>query len=395
VITFAADRFQNMTVFSAPCCHQLPEPQTTPAPPLEDRIYIAFSFSDGDNLAYDQNTMRELWDNPDRGRVPMNWTISPALWDAAPAILRYYRETATSNDLLVAGVSGLGYIYTTPWPDDTFRLFTGLTGRYMAQAGLDILWVHNMMNGRSVDLSQTDAQAYIDDVDPLGMMLLSGPPGVGIFSGTTPHSFGPWAVSLADARDWIAEASADWDRHSPLFVSLHLSAWDISPSDVVEIADSLGPDYVVVRADQYFELIREAMERSSNLALGKPTTASEALAENPPSMAVDGAAGTYWNSGDSAPQWIEIDLGTPQAIGSIALLTAQLPDGDTVHRVLGRASAGDPYRLLHAFAGFTTDHQWLHYTPLRPWEHVRFVRVQTTASPSWVAWKEIRLYPPT
>lgn len=395
VITFAADRFQNMTVFSAPCCHELPDPEMTPAPPLEDKIYIAFSFSDGDNLAYDQNTMRELWDDPDRGRVPMNWTISPALWDAAPAVLRYYRETATANDVLVAGVSGLGYVYPTPWPDDTFHLFTGLTGRYMDRAGIDILWVLNMVNGQSVEMSPADAQAYVDDVDPLGMMLLSGPPGVGIFAGTTPHSSGPWAVSAADARDWIAEASGDWDGYSPLFLSVHLSAWEISPSDVVEIAGSLGPDYVVVRADQYFELIREATTRWPNLALEAATTASGALPENPPSMAVDGGPGTYWNSGDSAPQWIEIDLGRPQTIGSVALLTAQLPDGDTVHRVLGKGSVGDPYRLLHAFAGFTTEHQWLHYAPPKPWEDVRFVRVWTTVSPSWVAWKEIRLYPPT
>lgn len=258
VITFAANWFQNLTVFSARCCHELLDPQVLPTPSLEDKIYVTFSFSDGDNLAYDQDYLRWLWADPARGQVPMNWTISPALWDAAPAILRYYRETATPNDLLVAGVSGVGYIYTTPWPDDTFRLFTGLTGRYMDRAGFDILWVHNMVNGQSVDVSQSDAQAYVDDVDPLGMMLLSGPPGVGIFAGTTPHSFGPWAVSAADAQDWIAEASGDWDGDSPLFLSVHLSAWEISPSDVVEIASSLGPDYVVVRADQYFELIREA-----------------------------------------------------------------------------------------------------------------------------------------
>lgn len=394
VITFAADRFQNMTVFSAPCCHELPDPEVMPAPPLEDKIYVTFTFSDGDNLAYDQNSMRGLWDNPDRGRVPMNWTISPALWDAAPSILRYYRETATANDLLVAGVSGVGYVYPTPWPDETFHLFTELTARYVSQAGMDIVWVFNIVGGQPVEMSQTETQAYIGDVDPRGMMLISGPPGVGIEAGTTPLSSVLGAVSVADARERIAEASGDWDGYSPLFLSVHLYAWEISPSDVVEIASSLGSDYVVVRADQYFELIGEATSTWPDLALGKPTTASDSVAENPPSMAVDRVPGTYWNSGDYAPQWVEIDLGSPQAIGSISLLTAQLPDGDTVHRVLGKASAGDPYRLLHTFAGFTADGQWLRRSPVRPWEDIRFLRVQTTASPSWVAWKEIHLYPP-
>ncbi len=132
-----------------------------------------------------------------------------------------------------------------------------------------------------------------------------------------------------------------------------------------------------------------------NIALGKPAIASQFLPESPPSAAVDGGCGTVWNSGDYAPQWIEIDLGTPQAVGQISLLTAQLPPGDTLHRVLGKARPGDPYQLLHEFEGFTTDAQWLDYSPPTPWEDVRFLRVETTMSPSWVAWREIQLYPPS
>jgi hypothetical protein len=263
----------------------------------------------------------------------------------------------------------------------------------MDRAGLDMVCVFNILQAQWVQMSQAEAQAYIDDVDPLGIMLSGSE--VGILGGTTPQSPGRSAVSVADAEAGIAELSAGWDHDSPLFLSIYMIAWDTSPSDVVEIANSLGPDYVIVRADQYFELIREATTTWPNLALEAATTASGALPENPPSMAVDGGSGTYWNSGDLAPQWIEIDLGRPQTIGRISLLTAQLPDGDTVHRVLGKGSAGDPYRLLHAFAGLTTEHQWLHYAPPKPWVDVRFVRVWTTVSPSWVAWKEIRLYPPT
>jgi hypothetical protein len=112
------------------------------------------------------------------------------------------------------------------------------------------------------------------------------------------------------------------------------------------------------------------------------------------SGAVDGSPEFIWNSGDFAPQWIEIDLGAPQSIGRVALLSAQSPEGDTVHRVLARASAGDPYELLHEFAGFTSDAQWIHYSPQEPWENVRYLRIKTIGSPSWVAWREIQVYPP-
>ncbi len=395
VYVLAADWFKNMTVFSARCCRQMTDPEAPPTPPLEDRIFVTFTFSDGDNLQYDQQSMRGIWDSPDRGRVPMNWTISPLLWDAAPAILRYYRETATANDLLVAGASGAGYASPTPWPDATLHLFTEQTAKYMDRAGIDTVHVLNWVDGQLVEMSQAEAQAYIDDVGPVGIMLNWGPgTETTILNGTTPQSTMRATGSVAEAQGAIAQLAAGWDGTSPLFLSIGINAWEMSPSDVVEIANSLGPEYTVVRADQYFELVREA-NPLPNLALGKPATVSQFLPESPPSMAVDGAFDFIWNSGDYAPQWIEIDLGSPQPIGQISLLTAQLPRGDTVHRVLGKAGAGDPYQLLYEFTGFTTDGQWLDYSPPTPWEDVRFLRVETTTSPSWVAWREIRVYGPS
>jgi hypothetical protein len=52
-------------------------------------------------------------------------------------------------------------------------------------------------------------------------------------------------------------------------VLFRIFAWEMTPSDVVEIANSLGPEYTVVRADQYFELVREA-NPLPNLALENP-----------------------------------------------------------------------------------------------------------------------------
>jgi hypothetical protein len=73
------------------------------------------------------------------------------------------------------------------------------------------------------------------------------------------------------------------------------------------------------------------------------------------------------------------------------LLTAQSPRGETVHRVSVKAAVDDPYRTVHVFSGPTTDDRLLRYAPHRPLKCVRFVRIETTESPSWVAWREIRL----
>ncbi|MGE5227069.1 MAG: hypothetical protein ACM3OO_09375, partial [Planctomycetaceae bacterium] len=61
----------------------------------------------------------------------------------------------------------------------------------------------------------------------------------------------------------------------------------------------------------------------------------------------------------------------------------------------GKAAPDAPFRVLHEFRGFTTDDRWLLFTPSAPWTNVRILRVRTTDSPSWVAWREIRVLPAT
>ncbi|NOY99181.1 MAG: amidohydrolase family protein [Chloroflexi bacterium] len=121
--------------------------------------------------------------------------------------------------------------------------------------------------------------------------------------------------------------------------------------------------------------------------------ASASLPSDPPENAFDGDVDTVWNSGDDAPQWIAIDLGAPTTVTGIRLTVAQYPNGYTVHRVLGKGTEGD-YQLLYEFAGETQDGDVLVYTPPEPWRDIRFVKIETTESPSWAAWKEIVIETP-
>ena len=87
-----------------------------PKPPLENKIYVAFILSDGDNLQYVEHLMRKLWNDPARGQVPIGWTVSPAMVDAMPGALNFYYESGTRNDNLISGPSGYGYAYPNMWP---------------------------------------------------------------------------------------------------------------------------------------------------------------------------------------------------------------------------------------------------------------------------------------
>jgi hypothetical protein len=91
---------------------------------------------------------------------------------------------------------------------------------------------------------------------------------------------------------------------------------------------------------------------------------------------------------------VEIDLGAPVSVARVRLFASQYPDGSTTHRILTRETTSDPWTVQYTFAGSTSDNQVLEYSPAGPWTNVRYIRVDTTASVSWVAWKEIEVYAP-
>ena len=130
-----------------------------------------------------------------------------------------------------------------------------------------------------------------------------------------------------------------------------------------------------------------------NLALRGTARASHSLQANPPSNAIDGVTSDWWGAGAFATQWIEIDLGRPTAIGLIRLVVSQSPAGETRHQVLVGSSRAELYRI-HAFEGPTTDGQLLEFAPEAPIQNIRYVRVVTTLSPSWISWREIEVIAP-
>jgi len=129
----------------------------------------------------------------------------------------------------------------------------------------------------------------------------------------------------------------------------------------------------------------------ANVAYGKPVRASRSN-QAQPEGAVDGNPDTYWGAGDFAPQWIEIDLGESYTITELRLLIGQSPPGETTHRVLIKGpEVEDAFFEAHTFRGVTTDLQLLTLIFPEPIKAVRYVRIETTRSPSWVGWKEIEV----
>ncbi len=193
-------------------------------------------------------------------------------------------------------------------------------------------------------------------------------------------------------QDWQVESCAfgfdgwllwTWDREE-LVPGKALFWSGLSENGMIETA--LSPLY---RPDP----CRAGPFPGQNRGFRRPARSSAAIPDHSAQLAVDGELTTAWMSGDYAPQWIEIDLQETVNVTKIRLVVNQYPDGATVHRVWGRGPASDDReQLLYEFRGGTTSNQVLETAFPAPGRPVRFIRVETTESPSWVSWSEIEIY---
>jgi hypothetical protein len=168
-------------------------------------------------------------------------------------------------------------------------------------------------------------------------------------------------------------------------------SWHDKPDHVLpEMTDFTFTDFVNDYLTDKSALGFKREGKGANLALGKSIRVSAQIDDLAGTLAVDGDLGTLWNSGGGPTQWIEIDLGAEYAIQEISLSISQYPEGRTVHRILGKGGTGQ-FVELTAFDGNTTDGQALSFKPAQPIQGIRFIRVETITSPSWVAWREIEV----
>lgn len=131
---------------------------------------------------------------------------------------------------------------------------------------------------------------------------------------------------------------------------------------------------------------------TQNIAPGKIASASRVFETHVPGLAIDNDPETTWLAGEPPPQWLEIDLLAPSAIGRIELIVDQNPAGPTVHRLWVRGAVTDSYRLIQEFRGITANYGSLTHVPYSPLEAIQFLKIETLESPARVGWREIRVF---
>ena len=74
------------------------------------RNFASIYVGDYDSAAWLYQKLPEIWDDPNRGKIPLGWAFNPALAQRFPVGLAYTRATATPNDTFITGDSGFGYL---------------------------------------------------------------------------------------------------------------------------------------------------------------------------------------------------------------------------------------------------------------------------------------------
>lgn len=276
--TMPADHFMNATVFSGGD-HDVPVPEVPPTPPLENKLYVCMFYSDGDNIQYVQHAMRRIWDRTAevRGQMPLNWTISPGLVDIAPDMLRYYRSTATDNDCLVCGPSGMGYLMpvNTLWEEGAplgtileseprMTAYAKLTSRYIERAGLRVVTIWD-------NATEMQRRAYEQNCPSLlgaTVQNFKDDPSVRSSVVNDRLRFERLAICYCGSQEHFRRSLVrQLERHDgsrPEFVSYQANIWEeLQPEELVKLAEELKKQYPqleFVRADHYFQLQAEARE---------------------------------------------------------------------------------------------------------------------------------------
>jgi hypothetical protein len=245
-------------------------PEMPPAPALDrTKVYVSFIISDGDALWCCRDFQAGLYLDPARGQLPVGWAVQPLLLELAPAMLGYYIETATANDCLVASASGVGYSYADLMSAEQLEAHLTRTREKFLETGYRVLQFYEYPRHlQNPGMHAAGKRRYAARLGDLLLGVQEGywayhPPADEFWDGLV------WAQTrfpdnarsnhvrfehlAADIREYAATHS-----QRPLFIPVHpYEPEKIGPTRVREIMTALGGEFVTVRPDHLFALMKK------------------------------------------------------------------------------------------------------------------------------------------
>lgn len=236
------------------------------------RNFVIFYVGDYDASSWVSQTTPTLWDDPNRGKVPMMWCISPVLAERVPMALDYRRESATVNDYFAAADNGAGYLMPgmlqAPRPlsglPDGLDAWVAHNKPYYKQWGLTITGF--IIDGQAPPLNQKGLDAYAA-FSPNGIVPQKVPL-------TLLHGDMPVMRSDADVNeDPVKAAQIIYDRIQKRKIPFHWFRNILkSPTWYVQVVaelKKLDPKIELLTAPDFFELYRTYLKENPDAAQGK------------------------------------------------------------------------------------------------------------------------------
>lgn len=108
-------------------------------------------------------------------------------------------------------------------------------------------------------------------------------------------------------------------------------------------------------------------------------------------QAIDGDPDSFWTAQLPAPQWYSVSFDELYIVDKLELEIAQSPAGPTTHEIwLGNGSG--TRTLYRRFDNLHTEDGQTLEVPILPPRSISEVQILTLDSPSWVAWREVRVF---
>jgi len=304
------------------------------------------------------------------GEQACNWTAEKIAQDIDSFIQRVRLEFP---DLIIGDIEPLTGAADAQAYNDWLDTFRAVNGYDLAFLHLDIDWSDTRWPQKVKVIEEYGQQTGV----PIGVIY------TGNFQDETDEAW----LSIAGERVKRYELESAGNLDHVIFQS-----WNDKPDRALPESE---PFTFTGFIKTYFEdksALGFQLQSNTNVALKRSVRVSRLIEGYGGESAVDGDPGTSWSSGDDAPQWIEIDLGEAYDIRQVRLLPSQYPAGATVHRLRGRGpGTGGTFIDLYVFEGETEDSKWLAHTPPEPWSGIQVIRIESAASPSWIAWREIEI----
>ena len=338
--TVPADFFENTTVYTA-----VDKPiRISPVPKrskLENKVYAAVYISDGDNIQYCQHAMAKIFEQSGRGKMAMNWTISPALADFSPMMLNYYYRKATTSDCFVSGPSGLGYAmpydahnaryYASATSSKIITPYTQLTQRYLEKAGLRIITIWD-------DVSTAQRMVYAENCPYLyGLTINDWERQSGRLTAKVQSNWLPitvqypcYANSVDVVTDFFNRDIKKFKGTEPMFVTGQVTVWDVGPDKLIALSDklaALSPGNVrIVRADHWFSYYNEAHHLPFNITMLQDMEITSSPVKTNVKYAANGSPSQdfMWVSKTTdGTGWVQLDFKEPYQISRYVVRHAE------------------------------------------------------------------------